>query len=58
LAKEKETKRRHLTIIDIPFTEKRIVLKELRLMGITHGSLFPGLDGVCRSFQEQHFGTD
>ncbi len=55
---EKETNRRHLTVIDIPLTEKRAVLKELRLMGITHGSLFPGLDGVCRSLKEQYFESD
>jgi len=56
-AVEKESNRRHLTIIDIPFSEKGTLLKELRLMGITHGALFPGLDGVCRSLKEQYFTT-
>ena len=54
---EKEKGHRHLTVIDIPFTEKDTVLKELRLMGITHGSLFPGLDGVCRSLKERYFAS-
>ena len=52
---EKETDRKHLTVIDIPITEKQTVLDELRLMGITAGSLFPGLDGVCRSLKERDF---
>lgn len=46
---------KHLTVIDIPFSERQGVIDELRLMGITAGSLFPGLDGVCRSIKEQHF---
>jgi hypothetical protein len=54
-AAETEKGSRFLTLIDIPYTEKRGVIKELRLMGITHASLFPGLDGVCRSLKEQFF---
>lgn len=52
---EKSTSRKHLSIIDIPGTERQTVLDELRLMGITAGSLFPGLDGVCRSLRERDF---
>jgi hypothetical protein len=53
--REKLTGNRHLTIIDIPKSERRTVLGELRLMGITAGALFPGLDGICRSLREQFF---
>lgn len=31
------------------------VMSDLRLMGIHAGSLFPGLDGVCRSLAERNF---
>lgn len=30
-------------------------MHDLSLMGITWGSLFPGLDGVCRQLRENHF---
>jgi hypothetical protein len=52
---ERQSEKKHLTVIDIPFSEKRRVLEDLRLMGITSGSLFPGLDGVCRSMKERYF---
>jgi hypothetical protein len=53
--REKLTGKQHLTIVDIPKAERRAVLGELGLMGITAGALFPGLDGVCRSLREQFF---
>ena len=52
---EKQTGNTNLTVIDIPITEKQKVVDELRLMGITAGSLFPGLDGICRSLKERFF---
>lgn len=52
---EEAHKRKYLTIIDIPFAERPAVLDELRLMGITAGSLFPGLDGACRSLRAKFF---
>jgi hypothetical protein len=30
------------------------ILAELRLMGIHAGSMFPGMDGVCRSLAERY----
>jgi hypothetical protein len=30
-------------------------MKELALMGITAGSLFPGLDGACEELRERLF---
>jgi hypothetical protein len=53
--REKATGKKHLTLIDIPISEKQKVIDELRLMGITAGSLFPGLDGICRSLKERDF---
>jgi hypothetical protein len=41
--------------IDLPYSEKKLVMKELRKMGITAGSLIPGFDGICRSLREQDF---
>ena len=31
------------------------VIKDLRYIGITAGSLFPGLDGACEGLAEQNF---
>jgi hypothetical protein len=31
------------------------VANDLRYMGITAGSLFPGLDGMCEELKEQNF---
>jgi hypothetical protein len=40
---------------DIPYVERENALRELRLMGITRQTLFPGLDGICSELKEQHF---
>jgi hypothetical protein len=34
---------------------RREVFQELSLMGITAGSLFPGVDGACEALREQNF---
>ena len=44
-----------LQIIDLPLKERRHVMKELSMMGITAGSLFPGFDGACEELRERHF---
>ena len=41
--------------IDIPASERRTVMQDLALMGITEGSLFPGLDGACLQLKERFF---
>ena len=41
--------------IDLPATERREVMRELGLMGINAGSLFPGLDGACQQLKERFF---
>lgn len=45
----------YLWAIDLPVSERRIVVQELSYMGITAGSLFPGLDGACEELKERNF---
>jgi hypothetical protein len=45
----------YLEIVDLPAGERNQVMEELALMGITAGSLFPGLDGACESLRERNF---
>lgn len=47
--------RRYLWAIDIPVDERSKVVHELGYMGITSGSLFPGLDGACEELKERNF---
>ncbi len=53
---EKEKGKRYLRVIDLPSSERDEIVKDLRMMGITAGSLFPGLDGTCRQLKELMFG--
>jgi len=46
---------RLMTKIDLPLSEARTALSALRSMGITEGSLFPGLDGVCKELRDRFF---
>ena len=39
----------YLEAIDLPARDRRGVMDELALMGVTAGSLFPGFDGACES---------
>jgi hypothetical protein len=52
---EKREGRKYLTRIDIPVTERSLAMQELHIMGITAASLFPGVEGLCRSLAEQWF---
>jgi hypothetical protein len=45
----------YLRIIDLPVRERPLVMQELSVMGITAGSLFPGLDGACEELRERFF---
>ncbi len=56
LGKSKE--KDFLHIIDIPVSEKPKVMKDLNLMGINDMTLFPGMDGVCRTLKRQYFSSD
>jgi hypothetical protein len=48
-------KKRYLEAFDLAASERDYVMKELALMGITAGALFPGLDGACESLRERNF---
>ena len=47
----------YLWAIDLPASERRTVVQDLSYMGITAGSLFPGLDGACEELKERNFDT-
>lgn len=44
---------KYLRAIDLPVRERKRVIRELSYMGITIGSLFPGLDGACKELAER-----
>jgi hypothetical protein len=52
---EKSNSRSYLSAIDIPIGERSNVFCELAYMGVTAGSLFPGLDGACEELRESNF---
>jgi hypothetical protein len=52
---EEITARSYLTAIDLPASDRRTVMQDLALMGITAGSLFPGIDGACLQLKERFF---
>ncbi len=47
--------KQYLHVIDLPLRERPFVMRELSVMGITAGSLFPGLDGACEELKERFF---
>lgn len=52
---EKQKGKQYLCAFDLPLSERDKVLQELRYMGITAGSLFPGLDGACEELKNRNF---
>lgn len=54
-AKEVEAGTTYLQAIDLPVLARQQVMRELSLMGITAGSMFPGLDGACEELRERFF---
>ncbi len=52
---ETQMKKTYLTVIDLPVSERPQIIQELSLMGITAGSMFPGLDGACEQLRERNF---
>ncbi len=52
---EKKGKLTYLEAFDLPVNERNHAMRELALMGITAGSLFPGLDGACEGLKERNF---
>tara|TARA_R110001583_G_scaffold6618_1_gene33505 strand:+ start:874 stop:2007 length:1134 start_codon:yes stop_codon:yes gene_type:complete len=57
LLSNENTPGQFLRAISIPSSEAEIAMRDLSLMGITWGSMFPGLDGVCKQLNARHFGT-
>lgn len=52
---EKQTGKTFIQAFDIPVAERETVMNELRYMGITAGSMFPGIDGICQQHKEWNF---
>ena len=53
--REFEKGKRYLYAIDLPATLRKDIMTELALMGISAGSLFPGLDGACEELRGRMF---
>ncbi len=53
--KDSESKAKYLYAIDILVSERKKAKQELSYMGITAGSMFPGIDGVCEELRERNF---
>lgn len=53
--RERDMSRSYIRVFDLPYTERDEVIKELRLMGITAGSMFPGFDGACEELRSRLF---
>lgn len=48
-------KKKYLEAFDLAASDRDYIMKELALMGVTAGALFPGLDGACESLKERNF---
>lgn len=57
LAKEVTDSAVYIRAIDIPAKEREVAMRELRFMGITAGSMFPSIDGVCEELRERNFNV-
>ncbi len=44
-----------LKAVSIPVSDRKEAMRDLSLMGITWGSMFPGFDGVCKQLRARHF---
>ena len=53
--KEDEKKTSYLKVFDLPASERKQAMMDLSVMGITAGSMFPGLDGMCEELKERLF---
>ncbi|MDR8402312.1 FRG domain-containing protein [Paraburkholderia sp. USG1] len=52
---EQRFNRSFLEAFDVPVSEASEALSDLRLMGITAGALFPGIDGACEEIRSLRF---
>ena len=53
--RESQNSQTFLSAIDLPVAARDEVFSELGYMGITAGSMFPGLDGSCEELRERNF---
>jgi hypothetical protein len=54
---ESHNSQSYLKAIDIPANEREVAMRDLKFMGITAGSMFPGIDGVCEGVIENNFDS-
>jgi len=52
---EELAKKRFLFAFDLRRDEAEKALSDLRLMGITHATLFPGIESICSEVRERNF---
>jgi hypothetical protein len=52
---EQKRSKNYLDYFDISTRERDVIMKDLRIMGITHATMYGGLDGVFRSLKEELF---
>lgn len=55
---EADNNKKYLHVFDLDPDERIKVLRMLSLMGISPGSMFPGLEGVCHEFRDRNFGPE
>lgn len=55
---ETASKQKFLYELTIPVREKLVVMRDLDLMGINEMTLFPGLDGICKTMKNQFFSPN
>ena len=48
-----QTVKESLCAVDIPATVAKDALRDLKYMGLSAATLFPGLDGTCRMFKQE-----
>ena len=47
----------YLYKVTLPISERKLIMNELSLMGISSMTMFPGLDGICSSMKEHFFNN-
>lgn len=56
IIENEKTEGQYLRAVSIPASEANRVMRDLGMMGLSWGSLFPGLDGICKQLSNRHFG--
>lgn len=54
-SEERQNNMTFLEAIDIPAQEREEAMRDLKFMGISAGSMFPSIDGVCEELRETNF---